>query len=419
MQVQGKIHSIKYPIFGIDWKRDAQGKPFVAIAGGGGAVKSGIKNCVTLARVPPPKLTSRAPPSLAPYLIIDTVDDLVSGVAIGSKGGLIALTMGSKTAIYRVTSGATPTASFVVAFQTDFAATDSYQNAVKFSPDGGTIATGGEDGVVRLWTLTIPPSKSEVDVDNKYRKSFKVSAPVLLNGHNGCINGLSWHASGTKVVSCAKDGQCIVWTRVESTWKKAATLGLAGELDVQKPDKPTNKGNFIYRGCAFVPRRFPLHASKKDDDDDDEIVTVQTPARGSSYLTKWSCVVDDQGKGTIEELTSIAVKDTIVCSLAVSAKYVATGSSDGQVLIHRVDTLAHLKTFAAHFLPSTGLAFFPFAADATRDPLDFIDDLSLMSASADYSVFVISGLPPSWYMYLLVFVGLFLYLSYFANLGDY
>ncbi|RLO05984.1 hypothetical protein DYB28_012353, partial [Aphanomyces astaci] len=278
-------------------------------------------------------------------------------------GGLIALTMGSKTAIYRVTSGATPTASFVVAFQTDFAATDSYQNAVKFSPDGGTIATGGEDGVVRLWTLTIPPSKSEVDVDNKYRKSFKVSAPVLLNGHNGCINGLSWHASGTK---------------------KAATLGLAGELDVQKPDKPTNKGNFIYRGCAFVPRRFPLHASKKDDDDDDdddEIVTVQTPARGSSYLTKWSCVVDDQGKGTIEELTSIAVKDTIVCSLAVRL----------------VDS----------------------SLDATRDPLDFVDDLSLMSASADYSVFVISGLPPSWYMYLLVFVGLFLYLSYFANLGDY
>jgi len=43
---EGKINAMKYPVFGMDWQRDASNQSLVAIAGGGGALKSGIKNCV-------------------------------------------------------------------------------------------------------------------------------------------------------------------------------------------------------------------------------------------------------------------------------------------------------------------------------------------------------------------------------------
>ncbi|ETV92532.1 hypothetical protein H310_13209 [Aphanomyces invadans] len=407
---EGKIVSIKYPIFGIDWKRDAQGQPFIAVAGGGGAVKSGIKNCVTLARASPPTAAGgHEPPSLDPFLVIDTKDALVSGVAIGSKGGLLAVTIGNKTAIYRATSGDSPTSSFVVEFQTDFAEKDSYQNVVKFSPDGEALITGGEDGIIRLWILTIPPSKSEVDIDDKYRDAFQVSEPILLEGHNGCINDLSWHPSSAKVVSCAKDGQCLVWASINGTWKKAASMPLAGELNVQKPDKAKNRGKFVYRGCQFVPLP-SSSAGKKNSDEKDVIVTVQTPARGSSYLSKWTCVLDNRGRCTVDEIYSIPVKDTIVCSLAVSAMHVASGSSDGQVVVHSIDSLSHVSTTAAHFLPSTGIAFFPFDTDEAPGPLDFTNALTLVSASADYSVYLISGIKPSpyYWFFLLALVACYL-----------
>ncbi|KAF0700927.1 Aste57867_8575 [Aphanomyces stellatus] len=425
LTMEGKILTIKYPIFGIDWQRDRRGQPLVAIAGGGGAAKSGIKNCMTLARVPPP-VDATSKPLLDVVMEIDTGEQLISGVAIGSKDELLALTMGNKTAVYRVTDGPKGKAIFVTDFQTDFAKEDSYQNVVKFSPDGTQLATGGEDGIVRIWTLTIPSTDEneddedgdQADLDDAaYRKAFRVSAPIVLEGHNGCINGLSWHAMGNKLLSCAKDGQCILWSQTKKppyTWKKAATLGLAGELALQKEDKATNRGKFVYRGCQF----------EVADDDDASIVTLQTPARGSSYLTKWSVDVDKNGKAVVEELSSVRLKDTIICSIAISDKYIACGSSDGQVLVYRFETLTHVKTTTAHYLPSTGIAFFPpLSSDSSEDAdtsngLEFADDITFISASADYSLYLVSGMQPSRVIYFLIFLAIFLYLAVFAYLGE-
>ena len=39
--------------------------------------------------------------------------------------------------------------------QSDFAETDSYQKVVKFSHDGAYVVTGGVDGVVRVWKVSV------------------------------------------------------------------------------------------------------------------------------------------------------------------------------------------------------------------------------------------------------------------------
>ena len=39
--------------------------------------------------------------------------------------------------------------------QSDFAKTDSYQKVVKFTNDGVYVVTGGVDGVVRVWKVSV------------------------------------------------------------------------------------------------------------------------------------------------------------------------------------------------------------------------------------------------------------------------
>ncbi|EQC33453.1 hypothetical protein SDRG_08965 [Saprolegnia diclina VS20] len=401
---EGKIVSLKYPVFGLDWQRDPDDISFVAIAGGGGSAKSGIKNCVTLARLPH-ALDTAIKPTLVPFHEIDTGDDLVSGVSIGTKGGLVALTMGNKTVIYRVRIGSKTTSAHVTEFQTDFAKDDSYQSVLRFSPDGTKLATGGEDGTVRVWELTIP----DHDDDETFAKGFKATEVAKLDGHSGCISGLSWHATNTKLLTCAKDGQCFLWALTDNkkkkTWTKTGKLGLAGELALQKLDAKANRGKFIYRACHF-------HL--------DEIVTLQTPARGSSYLTKWA--IGDGGK-LFSEVASVPIKDVIVCSMAINLRYIACGSSDGQLLLFTYDALRLLKTISAHYLPSTGLAFIP---PMLLDPSDhdddrireYEDDLTVLSGSADYSLYLVSGFQPTRWVQLAIFLLVFLYLAFFAYLGE-
>lgn len=55
--MQGVIRAVGYPIFGLDWTcHQKSGKKIIAIAGGGGSSKSGIKNRVvsepTLKKIP-------------------------------------------------------------------------------------------------------------------------------------------------------------------------------------------------------------------------------------------------------------------------------------------------------------------------------------------------------------------------------
>jgi len=76
---------------------------------------------------------------------------------------------------------------------------DILQNVVKFSHDGSFLATGGEDGAVRIWKLSIPNLNASKDVDDSYRNNFKAINISTLEGHAGCISGIAWHPSNKLV----------------------------------------------------------------------------------------------------------------------------------------------------------------------------------------------------------------------------
>ena len=62
-----------------------------------------------------------------------------------------------------------------------------------FSPDGRTLATGGDDATIKLWNLA---SRQQT---------------ASLRGHTGPVNALAFSQDGKLLASCSGDGTARLW----------------------------------------------------------------------------------------------------------------------------------------------------------------------------------------------------------------
>ena len=96
---------------------------------------------------------------------------------------------------------------------------DRHVHAVAYSPDGGTLASGGDDGLVRLWQASTGELKA------------------VLKGHTGRIYALAYSPDGRFLVSGSGDSSAQLWN-----------LGVNGDkpiqwADIRLPDEAADAGS--------------------------------------------------------------------------------------------------------------------------------------------------------------------------------
>ena len=99
---------------------------------------------------------------------------------------------------------------------------EPYQKVVRISYDNKLLATGGDDGILRIWTF---PEDLE--------KVHEIEA------HDKEIDDIEFSPDNTKVVSISKYGQALVWDVKKG--KKHAEMGW---------DPPT-KIKYLYKRIRF------------------------------------------------------------------------------------------------------------------------------------------------------------------------
>ncbi|DBA03111.1 TPA: hypothetical protein N0F65_003358 [Lagenidium giganteum] len=380
----GTMLMVKYPIMGLSYARG-----YFAICGGGGSLKSGIKNTVDIY-----ELSDANPSGFVKVITAETGKELASGVAFSHDGLLIAVSVNAACWIYELDKKQ-KSMKLLVQFRTDFAEEESSQSVVRFVGNS-TLLTGGEDGVVRVWKLSQEPSamekatgtaaalaNSESDSHPKGKDDKK--KPVVIQPKLGdfAINGstmvtLTREHRGHKkrirdidvdpahrnlVATSSEDQSCHLWRLNEVTtihkFSKDDALDLAYQrLGAKLPAGP--------RKHQFRCVRFA--------NDGRHLYTVLTPARGDSILIKWrpETLAQTREDGWAWVLEDAAVAgERPVASICVSPddKFVCTAAVSGDVRVFSTAVLKACKRYASeqHSFAITGMSFgsLPSQNDAT------------------------------------------------------
>jgi len=237
------------------------------------------------------------------------------------------------------------------AAQTDFGKPEPYQKVVRISPDGKLMSTGGDDGVVRVWTFP------DLNLVHEFRS------------HDKEIDDLDFSPDNTRIASISKDRRALVWDVKKG--KKHAEMGW-------DPSSSASGGKTLK--YAFKRIRF---AKVEGDPKKYKVMTIVNPVGASkppSYLQRWNAK-----SWTVEQQVSA---DGALSALAVSdnGNFVATGSMfDGTVEVYVAFSLAKIKRVEkSHSTFITGLEFLPCGEES--DAIRGFSDASVVSISVDHQV---------------------------------
>eukprot|EP00842_Homolaphlyctis_polyrhiza_P005022 jgi/Hompol1/5520/HPOL_004504-RA len=87
-------------------------------------------------------------------------------------------------------------------------------NCVRWSPQGGVLASGGDDGSILLWQQSESRTKATLEDDDENKQLWRVTA--VLRGTTTDLYDLAWSPDGSHIMSACVDNTCRIYNVAEN-----------------------------------------------------------------------------------------------------------------------------------------------------------------------------------------------------------
>jgi len=372
-----RFYGVSGPIFGVACLGEASTSTLevpshrIIYCGGGGSSKTGVGNAIVAADLDESGLLELCK--------LDTGDELCSGVQVFRGCAVLVAVFGKSFRLCALVSLAPgmiagPRESSIVVVSEDYVADfkdcDPSINCVTVLDEqaGELIATGGEDGVPRIWVVERRGGAIAACAAPRFAC---VLATTCGGGHGAPVTDCAFSPSGHLLATSSKDGTCKVWSV-----GTGALLCVANAANAMPPPPASrhikqrrnlNANKIIVRGCKFVG--------------DSALLSVHSASRGAAQAATWDLAPTNGDTQVLDATLRVSqrISKHPVSALCLHGDHVAVGTVEGEVAFFDADTLAPRASSQVHDLPVTALVW------ATAKSLPTIPP-RVLSASADYKI---------------------------------